>query len=137
MIYMTSINSSSGLMRLRVDFDVGTDPNTDQILTQMRYLQAESQLPLDVRNQGVTIRKSATSPLALFSLTRPREPTMRLSRQLRVHQHQRSDEPCAWYRPGNNLRRGPVRDAFLGAARHPREFGDHGQRYRSGANEPK
>ena len=37
MIYMTSINSSSGLMRLRVDFDVGTDPNTDQILTQMRY----------------------------------------------------------------------------------------------------
>jgi hydrophobic/amphiphilic exporter-1 (mainly G- bacteria), HAE1 family len=72
MIYMTSINSSSGLMRLRVDFDVGTDPNTDQILTQMRYLQAESQLPIDVRNQGVTIRKSATSPLALFSLYSPK-----------------------------------------------------------------
>src|SRR6266511_3963558 len=72
MIYMTSINSSSGLMRLRVDFDVGTDANTDQILTQMRYLQAESQLPLDVRNQGVTILKSATSPLALFSLYSPK-----------------------------------------------------------------
>src|SRR3989475_453338 len=72
MIYMNSINSSSGLMRLRVDFDVGTDANTDQILTQMRYLQAESQLPLDVRNQGVTILKSATSPLALFSLYSPK-----------------------------------------------------------------
>ena len=48
MIYMTSVNSSSGLMRLRVDFDVGTNANTDQILTQMRYLQAESQLPIDV-----------------------------------------------------------------------------------------
>ena len=72
MIYMTSINSSSGLMRLRVDFDVGTDANTDQILTQMRYLQAESQLPIDVRNQGVTILKSATSPLALFSLYSPK-----------------------------------------------------------------
>jgi multidrug efflux pump len=72
MIYMTSINSSSGLMRLRVDFDVGTDANTDQILTQMRYLQAESQLPVDVRNQGVTILKSATSPLALFSLYSPK-----------------------------------------------------------------
>ena len=71
MIYMTSVNASSGLMRLRVDFDVGTDPNTDQILTQMRYLQAESQLPLDVRNQGVSIRKSPTSPLALFSLYSP------------------------------------------------------------------
>src|ERR1041384_1782538 len=33
MIYMTSVNASSGLMRLRVDFDLGTDPNTDQILT--------------------------------------------------------------------------------------------------------
>ncbi len=72
MIYMNSTNTSSGLLRLRVDFDVGTDPNTDQILTQMRYLQAESQLPIDVRNQGVTILKSATSPLALFSLYSPK-----------------------------------------------------------------
>src|ERR1700752_1141709 len=72
MLYMTSVNASSGLMRLRVDFDVGTDANTDQILTQMRYLQAESQLPLAVRNQGVTIRKSPTSPLALFSLYSPK-----------------------------------------------------------------
>jgi multidrug efflux pump subunit AcrB len=29
MIYMSSINSSSGLMRLQVNFDVTTDPNTD------------------------------------------------------------------------------------------------------------
>jgi HAE1 family hydrophobic/amphiphilic exporter-1 len=72
MIYMSSINSSSGLMRLRVNFDVTTDPNTDQILTQMRYTQAESQLPSDVRNYGVRIRKSATSPLALFSLYSPK-----------------------------------------------------------------
>jgi HAE1 family hydrophobic/amphiphilic exporter-1 len=72
LIYMQSTNASSGLMRLRVDFDVGTDPNTDQILTQMRYLQAESQLPVDVRNQGVTLRKSVTSPLALFSLYSPK-----------------------------------------------------------------
>jgi HAE1 family hydrophobic/amphiphilic exporter-1 len=72
MIYMSSINSSSGLMRLQVNFDVTTDPNTDQILTQMRYTQAESQLPSDVRNYGVRIRKSATSPLALFSLYSPK-----------------------------------------------------------------
>ncbi len=67
MIYMNSTNASSGLMRLRVDFAVGTNANTDQILTQMRYLQAESQLPIDVRNQGVTILKAATSPLAVSS----------------------------------------------------------------------
>src|ERR1051325_5591014 len=72
MVYMSSVNSSSGQMRLNVDFDVGTDPNTDQILVQMRYSQAETQLPVDVRNIGVTIRKSAGSPLALFSLYSPK-----------------------------------------------------------------
>jgi multidrug efflux pump len=72
MIYMLSVNDNSGQMRLRVDFDVGTNPNDDQILTQMRYLQAESQLPTEVRNYGVTIRKSPTSPLALFSLYSPK-----------------------------------------------------------------
>ncbi len=72
MIYMNSISSSSGLMRLRANFDVTTDPNTDQILTQMRYSQAESQLPVDVRNYGVRIRKSVTSPLALLSLYSPK-----------------------------------------------------------------
>ncbi len=71
MIYMYSINANNGQAKLNVDFDVTTDPNTDQILTQMRYLQAESQLPSEVRNYGVTIRKSTTSPLALFSLYSP------------------------------------------------------------------
>ncbi len=45
MIYMYSVNASNGSMTLRVNFDVATDPNDDQILTQMRYTQAESQLP--------------------------------------------------------------------------------------------
>ena len=37
MLYMYSINSNNGQVRMNVIFDVGTDPNTDQILTQMRY----------------------------------------------------------------------------------------------------
>ena len=40
MIYMYSTNASNGSMTLKVDFDVTTVPNTDQILVQMRYLQA-------------------------------------------------------------------------------------------------
>src|SRR5215510_5822754 len=59
-------------MTLYVNFDVGTNPNIDQVLSQMRYSQAESQLPQDVRNYGVTIKKSTTSPLALFSLYSPK-----------------------------------------------------------------
>ena len=49
-------------MQLRVDFDVTTDPSIDQVLTNLRYSQAASQLPPDVVNQGVTVKKSVTQP---------------------------------------------------------------------------
>src|SRR2546423_13048770 len=48
--YMYSVNSSTGEMRLIVDFDVKTEPNTDLILTQLRQSQAASQLPAEVTN---------------------------------------------------------------------------------------
>ena len=73
MIYMYSTNANNGIMTLRVSFEVGTVPNTDQILTQMRYSQSEAKLPISVRNYGVTIEQSTTSPLALFSLYSPNE----------------------------------------------------------------
>ena len=71
MLYMYSVNASNGQMTLRVNFDINTEPNEDQILTQMRYNQSESQLPQEVRNFGVTIKKSTASPLALFALYSP------------------------------------------------------------------
>ena len=71
MNYMYSLNANNGQMTLRVNFDVKTDPNTDQILAQMREGQAESQLPADVRNYGVTVIKSTASPLILFALFSP------------------------------------------------------------------
>lgn len=72
MNYMYSINANNGQMSLRVNFDVKTDPNTDQILTQMRESQAESQLPSDVRNYGVTVQKSTVAPLIMFALYSPK-----------------------------------------------------------------
>lgn len=71
MIYMYSTNASNGQGTLRVNFEVGTDANIDQVLTQMRYQQSESQLPTAVKNFGVTIKKSTSSPLALFSIYSP------------------------------------------------------------------
>jgi HAE1 family hydrophobic/amphiphilic exporter-1 len=70
-IYFYSVNTNAGNITLYVNFEVGTDPNIDQVLAQMRYTQAESKLPEDVRNYGVTIKKSTTSPLGLFSLYSP------------------------------------------------------------------
>lgn len=71
MEYMYSLNANNGAMKLTVDFDVKTDPNTDQILAQMRSGQANSQLPTAVINQGVTVQKSTSAPLIMFALFSP------------------------------------------------------------------
>jgi hydrophobic/amphiphilic exporter-1 (mainly G- bacteria), HAE1 family len=73
MLYMYSISQTAGgQMQLRVDFDITTDPSYDQVLTNLRYTQAASQLPQDVINQGVTTTKSVTSPLGIFVLYSPK-----------------------------------------------------------------
>jgi HAE1 family hydrophobic/amphiphilic exporter-1 len=56
-------------MALTVDFGIDTVADTDQILTQMRVLQANAQLPAAVLNNGVTVTQSAASPLLLIDLS--------------------------------------------------------------------
>ncbi len=73
MNYIYSVNASNGSTRMFVNFDVKTDPNMDLIFTEMRQEQIQSQLPLDVRNYGVTVQKSRSSPLMLISLYSPRK----------------------------------------------------------------
>src|SRR5438874_1917472 len=72
MNYMYSINSNSGDIRLIVNFDVATDPNIDHVLTQIRVSQAQSQLPADVNNYGLTVKKSTTAPMMLISIYSPK-----------------------------------------------------------------
>ncbi len=72
MNYMYSLNATGNTSTsLIVDFDVKTDPNTDFILAQARETQAASQLPVDVTNYGVTVRKSVTAPLMWVALYSP------------------------------------------------------------------
>jgi HAE1 family hydrophobic/amphiphilic exporter-1 len=72
MNYMYSLNATaSSTTNLIVNFDTETDPNTDLILTQSRETQAATQLPADVTNYGVTVRKSVTAPLVLIDLYSP------------------------------------------------------------------
>jgi len=72
MNYMQSVNGNDGTLKLTVNFEVGTDVNTDQILSQMRSNQATSQLPADVNKFGVTVAKSTSSPLIMFALYSPK-----------------------------------------------------------------
>ena len=54
-----------------VDFDLKTDPNTDLLLTQSRQQLANGQLPPEVNNYGITLKKSTTAPLMLIALYSP------------------------------------------------------------------
>src|SRR5271154_2581805 len=72
MNYMYSLNATAnGQMRMTVNFDVKTDPNTDLILAQSRETLAASQLPVDVTNYGIVVQKSVTAPLMLVALYSP------------------------------------------------------------------
>ena len=71
MTYMYSTSASNGGMTLQVNFDLATDPNIDQVLTQLRVNTAQAQLPAEVNNTGVTVQKSLSSPLLVVSLYSP------------------------------------------------------------------
>jgi HAE1 family hydrophobic/amphiphilic exporter-1 len=71
MLYIQSTNANDGSMSQYVTFDIGTDPDVDNVLVNNRYSQAEPFLPQDVRNFGVTIKKSLSFPLLVVSLYSP------------------------------------------------------------------
>jgi len=71
MIYLRSVNANDGTMTLRVSFEVSTNIDMDNVLVQNRVNQASASLPADVRNFGVTVKKSTSNPLILFSLYSP------------------------------------------------------------------
>ncbi|HET9627338.1 MAG TPA: multidrug efflux RND transporter permease subunit [Kofleriaceae bacterium] len=71
MLYIQSTNANDGSMNQVVTFDVGTDIDVDNVLVNNRYSQAQPFLPGDVKNFGVTIKKSLAFPLMVVSLYSP------------------------------------------------------------------
>jgi len=71
MIYMKSTNSSDGSMQLQVSFEVGTDLDMANVLTQNRVSEAQALLPEEVKRLGVTVKKQLSFPLLLISLVSP------------------------------------------------------------------
>jgi HAE1 family hydrophobic/amphiphilic exporter-1 len=70
-LYIQSTNANDGSMAQIVTFDVGTDIDVDNVLVNNRYAQAQPFLPQDVKNFGVTIKKSLAFPLMIISLSSP------------------------------------------------------------------
>src|SRR6201998_1935746 len=72
MTYMYSLNATANQQTtMFVDFDLKTDPNMDLMLTQSRQQLANGQLPPEVNNYGITLKKSTTAPLMLVALYSP------------------------------------------------------------------
>lgn len=73
MDYMYSLNSTGDSSSvLMVDFDLGTNPNSDLLLTQSRQQLANGQLPSVVNQVGIDVKKSLTAPMMLIALTSPK-----------------------------------------------------------------
>ena len=71
LIYMKSSNTSDGRMQLDVNFEVGTDQDIANVLTQNRVSSAQARLPAEVTQQGVTVKKQSPSILMVISLYSP------------------------------------------------------------------
>ncbi len=72
MIYMKSSNTSDGRMQLDVNFEVGTNQDTANVLTQNRVSAAQARLPQEVIAQGVTVKKQSPSILMIISVNSPK-----------------------------------------------------------------
>src|SRR4030095_2844393 len=71
MLYMRSVNANDGTMRLEVSFEVGTNLDNANMLTQNRVALANPFLPPEVTALGVSVKKSLTFPLMLVALSSP------------------------------------------------------------------
>src|SRR3954447_19055887 len=70
-IYLKSTNANDGTLKLEVSFEVGSNLDISNVLTQNRVSQATPSLPTDVKNYGVNVKKSLSFPLMLVTLTSP------------------------------------------------------------------
>jgi hydrophobe/amphiphile efflux-1 (HAE1) family protein len=71
-IYMKSTNANDGTLTLKVSFEVGSNQDMDNVLTQNRVSQALPQMPQSVKNYGVTVKKALAFPLLIISIKSPK-----------------------------------------------------------------
>ncbi len=71
MLYMKSVNANDGTLKLTVSFEVGSDLDMSNVLTQNRVSEAQASIPEDVKRLGITVKKQLSFPLMLVSLYSP------------------------------------------------------------------
>src|SRR5512136_2232748 len=70
-IYMKSTNANDGTLTLKVSFEVGSNLDMDNVLTQNKLSEAMPQMPQSVKNYGVAVKKALAFPLLVISIKSP------------------------------------------------------------------
>src|SRR4026207_1001815 len=70
-IYMKSTNANDGTLTLRVSFEVGSNLDMDNVLTQNRVSEAMPQMPQSGKNYGVAGKKDLAFPRLVISIKSP------------------------------------------------------------------
>ena len=130
-IYMKSTNANDGTMTLKVSFDVGSNLDMANVLTQNKLSEAMPQLPASVKTYGVAVKKALAFPLLVISIKSPNGTydnnflsnytTINIQDNLARIKGVGPDQP---------VRRQRLRDARLAAARPDCPARDHGARHR-------
>lgn len=68
MLYMESSSTNSGSFSISVTFDISTNPDLAAVEIQNRVKQAESRLPAEVIQNGISVEKQASSKLMTITL---------------------------------------------------------------------
>src|SRR4026208_768920 len=72
MIYMKSNNANDGTLTLKVSFEVGSNLDMNNVLTQNRVSEGMPQMPQSVKNYGVSVKKALAFPLLVISIKSPK-----------------------------------------------------------------
>ncbi|MEG1281525.1 MAG: efflux RND transporter permease subunit, partial [Comamonas sp.] len=68
LMYMKSVAASDGSLQVVSTFRPGTDPDAAAVRVQNRVSQAQSRLPEEVRQYGITTQKQSATPLMYVGL---------------------------------------------------------------------
>ena len=131
MIYMKSTNANDGTLTLKVSFEVGSNLDMDNVLTQNRVSQAhaaDAAVGQELRRLGE--EGAGVSAARHLDQVAERHLRQQLSLELHDHQHQRRHRPHPGRRADQPVRRQRLRDARLAAAGRHRPARPHGPRHR-------
>ncbi|MGX1786326.1 efflux RND transporter permease subunit [Bosea sp. NPDC055332] len=72
MLYMKSVSGNDGSYSLQVSFELGTNPDINNVNVNNRVQLALSKLPQEVQRSGVTVKKQSSALLGVIAVYAPK-----------------------------------------------------------------